>query len=62
MDFVGTVSELNLLGSDYKQVVGSVRDGNDIWDQWNAENYQTKRLTVILSGRNLMGGIRHFGV
>jgi hypothetical protein len=29
MEFV----ELNLLGSDYKQVVGSFKDGNDIWDR-----------------------------
>jgi len=25
--------KLNLLGSDYKQVAGIFKDGNDIWDR-----------------------------
>jgi hypothetical protein len=32
MDFVRIGSELKLLGSVYKQVAGSFRDGEDIWD------------------------------
>lgn len=39
MEFV----QLNLLGSDYKQVAGWLfKDGNDIWDRENAGNCLTK--------------------